>query len=206
MSFAIALQEYGMPSLISEMPLCGNCFRYFAAFHQKWSSWRPKWIMHLNKLWKLSKQSSWNFSETNVHTNQKYLSQKAFISSSWKVFRFFEEAFPFAAKLPHKYNSGKSIAQFSKIFQLQEASWALMRLHQNDHFKTAKFKESCMADSNMSPCILYSSHITHAQRLWNHIEGLFALDLIILAAVTYLVKLSEGNQLTVGYTSLTQYL
>lgn len=77
-----------------------------------------------------------------------------------------------------------------------------MRLRQDDHFKTAKFKECCMADSIMSPCILYNSHITHAHRLWNHSEGLFALDLIVLAAVTYLVMLSEGNQLVVGYTSL----
>ena len=37
----------------------------------------------------------------------------------------------------------------------------------------------------------------------NALEGSFALNLIILAAATYHVKLSGGNQLAVGYTSVT---
>ena len=35
------------------------------------------------------------------------------------------------------------------------------------------------------------------------LEGSFALNLIILGAATYYVKLSEGNQLAVGYASIT---
>ena len=34
------------------------------------------------------------------------------------------------------------------------------------------------------------------------LEGSFALNLIMLAAATYYVKLSKGNQLAVGYTSV----
>ena len=34
------------------------------------------------------------------------------------------------------------------------------------------------------------------------LESLFVLNLIILAASTYFVKLSGGNQLAVGYTSV----
>ena len=34
------------------------------------------------------------------------------------------------------------------------------------------------------------------------LESLFVLNLIMLAAATYNVKLSEGNQLAVGYTSV----
>ena len=35
------------------------------------------------------------------------------------------------------------------------------------------------------------------------LEGSFALNLIILAAATYNVKFSQGNQLAVGYTSVS---
>ena len=35
------------------------------------------------------------------------------------------------------------------------------------------------------------------------LEGSFALNLIVLAAATYHVQLSGGNQLTVGYTSVS---
>ena len=34
------------------------------------------------------------------------------------------------------------------------------------------------------------------------LEGSFALNLIILAAATYYIKLTEGNELAVGYTSV----
>ena len=35
------------------------------------------------------------------------------------------------------------------------------------------------------------------------LEGSFALNLIILVGTTYYIKLAEGNQLAVGYTSVS---